>query len=197
MNNNRDTFSELRQKIDGSDPFMTGGHQIMKTRTEMDREVPAWAKNDAEVQKVLLRSFPKLGANPKQRARAARWARVIHMYFRVQMTHSEIAAELKVPRKTINYLVLRITRAARGESTDGRGPRRKLGRPKKSQAVSGTSFRGEQRPSGTLSPSQVQGAGASPLFSKDSIDADVQSPSLLPSRARRTSAGEMSLPGAD
>lgn len=131
MNNTRDTFQELRGSFDGQDPFMTQGHQIIKMRRS-DRATPEWAKSNKRIQEILLRSFPKLRTDPVQRGRAARWALVIQLYYRVHMTRSEVAAQMKSRQKVVNRLIENINLAAKGLKTNGKGAftGRPAGRPK-------------------------------------------------------------------
>src|SRR5271157_2995548 len=100
MNNQRDTYLQLRSSFDGSDPFMTGGHQIHKTRSS-NRKVPEWTTSDKGIQQILLRAFPTLKTNIRQRARAARWARVIYLYYRTRLTKADIAHVLKLNYGTV------------------------------------------------------------------------------------------------
>lgn len=124
MNNARDTFTELRGAFDSSDPFMTKGHQIIKLR-EGRKKVPAWVKDQKFIQSLLLRSFPKLLISPTERLRAARWARVLYLYYRTNMTASQVAHEMKIDQKTVYNTLARAKAAAKGNQT-GR-PRVKLG----------------------------------------------------------------------
>jgi hypothetical protein len=114
-------FRQLRTKLDGSDPFVSGGHRIIKIRTATSRFIPDWTQNDKSVQKVLLRSFPKLHEDPTHRSRAARWTRVIHCYFRMQLTRGQIAKEMKISPAQVNSLILTIKRVGEGRRADGRG----------------------------------------------------------------------------
>jgi hypothetical protein len=121
-NNSQDTFGELRHNhFDGSDPFMTGGHQILKIRRQK-RETPEWTKNDEEIKKLLLRSFPSLKTNAFQRAGAARWTRFIHLYYRIGMTCGQIGEEMKISFDSAQNLSRRIARASRGIKANGAGP---------------------------------------------------------------------------
>jgi transposase-like protein len=124
VNNARDTFGELRGTFDSSDPFMTGGHQIIKTR-EGKRKIPLWVKDQKFIQNLLLRSFPKLATSPTQRSRAARWARVIYLYYRANMTASQVASEMKIDIKTVYNTLGRAKTAAKGNRTSK--PKIKLG----------------------------------------------------------------------
>ena len=127
--NDRDTFRELRQFMDGSESFMLG-HQIKKIRTK-PRKIPNWTKTVEGIQEVLLRSFPKLHIDDKQRFQAGRWLRIIHYYFRLQITSGQIADELGLRPIAVRQIVAGIKRVAAGGSFDGRHKkRRKRGRPK-------------------------------------------------------------------
>ena len=131
MNNDRDTFVELRGKFDGSDPFMNRGHQIIKLR-QSNRDIPAWAKSNKRLQEILLRAFPLLRTNPKQRLAAARWAVIIQLFFRVRMTRSQVAAQTGLSSNIVKLLVRNIRRTANGLRGDtGKPLGKKKGRPKK------------------------------------------------------------------
>ena len=127
----RDTFEELRHSIDGSDPFMTNGHQVIRPRRAYKKDHPAWTKSDEKIKQILLRSFPKLQTNSKQRLAAARWLRIIHMYYRVGETIGTIAAELHQKVGTIKRVLVSIKRAATGKNAANGTERRKRGRPQK------------------------------------------------------------------
>lgn len=111
--------NRLRGKVDGSDLFMSA-HQIKKVRTR-EREVPVWVLSDAEVQKVLLRSFPNLNTNLKQRKAAGRWARIIHLYYRMKRPNSQVAKEMGVTVNALKMTLKGIRRVARGRRFDNRG----------------------------------------------------------------------------
>ena len=118
-------FEELRGSLDGQDPFMTGGHQVIKLR-QGNRKTPIWAVNNKQIQELLLRSFPALKTNPKQRMRAARWALFIQLYFRAHVTERQIAERMGVSMNTVKMLARNIRRAA------ARVKGRPRGRPKNS-----------------------------------------------------------------
>lgn len=122
---------KLRKKFDGDDGFMARGHGIKKVRTRI-KDTPVWATNNTLTKALLLSVFPKLRSNTKQRRAAARWARVIHLYYRVGMPRNHVAAEIGITRETFKSLIRNIRRAARGRELHGnrlRGQRPK-GRPK-------------------------------------------------------------------
>jgi hypothetical protein len=131
MNNTRDTFGELRGLLDGQDPFMAGGHRIIVLR-KSNRKTPLWVYDNQMIQNMLLRAFPKLGYHPTQRRRAARWARVIQLFFRARLSYSDVAEELGVTRKLIKTMVRNIRRRAAGRRTSGvKSTGRPTGRPRK------------------------------------------------------------------
>jgi hypothetical protein len=130
--NLRDINDSLRKWFDGDDPifkgFRFGGFQRNGGRG--GRRTPAWAANDAEIKRVLLRSFPKLHTDSRQRAAAARWMLIIHMYWRRGLTHGTIVWELNECKwgeenspelwnlNKVRSLIHRISRAA--EKLNGR-----------------------------------------------------------------------------
>jgi hypothetical protein len=132
-------FQQLRKMFDGDDSFMTAGHQRTNLRTR-ERTVPDWTRSNKEVRKVLLRSFPKLLADPQQRLQAARWARVIHLYFRMHYTYKQVSAELDKTPKSIESIIRSIKRVADGRRANGNGLR---------------SLRGPGRPKSTKNPCQT------------------------------------------
>jgi hypothetical protein len=111
---------------------MTGGHQIIKMR-HADRTIPNWAKDDKKVRAILLRSFPELKTNPTQRTRAARWATVIQLYYRMRMTPKQVAGQMTLNLNTTRMLIRNIGWAAKGKKANGLGnfTGRPKGRPKK------------------------------------------------------------------
>jgi Trp operon repressor len=124
-------YQQLRKVFEGGDPFVSRGHQIVELRRRK-RTVPAWTRSDKEIRKVLLQSFPKLMINQKQRDRAARWARIIHLYFRLQWTSRQVAEELNITASAALTITRSILRAANGLKANGTGARgvRPKGRPK-------------------------------------------------------------------
>jgi hypothetical protein len=124
---------QLRAQLDSDDPFMTRGHGIKKPRTDDKKSVPDWALNDKEVQKIVLTSFPKYATNGRQRKSAARWIRVIHLYFRMGMTRGQVASEMNLKPIVIKGIIEGIRRLAAGIRYDGRAKlgARPRGRPRK------------------------------------------------------------------
>jgi hypothetical protein len=106
-------LAQLRTKLDGNDAFLSGGHQIKKIRAHK-RRVPSWTANDAAVQKLLLRSFPKLQTSAKQRKYAGRWARIIHLFYRIGMSRTQVAKEMRLDATVIKDALRSIKRASRG-----------------------------------------------------------------------------------
>src|SRR6266850_2038055 len=121
MRTTKADFKRLRAVFGGDSQFMSA-HQIKKIRRR-EREIPAWTLNDTEVQKVLLRAFPKLRTNFHQSQQAARWAFIITLYFRMKKSSRDVAHELKTKPKNVELAVARIRRVARGYRADNTGPR--------------------------------------------------------------------------
>ena len=105
---------------------MTEGHQIIKIRRPKKR-IPTWVYDFEQIKKILLRCFPKLQYNLRQRNRAGKWVRVINLYFRQNWSRGQIADEMDLQYKTIDRMIERIKKAGEGQRTDGSGP---VGKPK-------------------------------------------------------------------
>jgi len=130
-------YEQLRHHIDSNDPFMSRGHQIIKIRRGWRRSKPSWVESNKAIQELVLRSFPKLKTDNKQRAAAARWVRVIQLYFRLGWTAGQIAEELKTTRNVIKCIIKAVRRAILGQRADNTGPRVKAGsgRPRKHDPI--------------------------------------------------------------
>jgi len=126
-----DDLRQLRGKIDSDDPFMSGGHQILKVR-KYKKTVPEWALKDSSIRKVVATSFPKWRTNIPQRIRAARWVSAIHLYYKIGMPRNHAAAEMGISKNAFKMLIRNINRAAAGKSPADNKPRglRPRGRPK-------------------------------------------------------------------
>jgi hypothetical protein len=114
-----DDLRQLRKKIDGSDLFMNS-FQIKKI-SRRKREPFSWALDDKESRNILLSSFPKLKTDCKQRQSAARWARIIHLFYRMNLTEREVAEELGCTYNTVNMILYRIRKRAAGKYQGYRG----------------------------------------------------------------------------
>jgi hypothetical protein len=112
------------------------GTQIIKERTQVFKK-PKWADSDVRIRKILLSSFPNMRTNPRQRSRAARWAAVAYLRYRMQMTSTQISEELHMNKNVIKMVIRNMGRAAKGMKASGLGPRstRPIGRPKKTREV--------------------------------------------------------------
>jgi transposase-like protein len=126
---------ELSSQIDttrtGSDGFQP------KTLRCQKRTVPEWAATPEGTRKVLLTAFPRLREDPKQRAQAGRWSRVINLYFQLGYTYTQVAEEMGLTPNTILALNRSIRRVASGQSAAKGGLRVKsgAGRPRKTQVT--------------------------------------------------------------
>ena len=113
------TTEGLKTIMDGDDAFIAG-HQIKKIRRQK-RPAPEWARHSKQVRGLLLRSFPKLDKDGKQRKRAGRWARIIHLYFVQGFTYSQVADELGEKGQRVRSSIQHIHNAARGHRANGTG----------------------------------------------------------------------------
>jgi len=133
-----DVYKQLRKKFDGADSFVAGGHTVGgkpgTSHAERVANTPEWANNDKQVRSLLLKVFPKLETDEKQRARATKWAQVMYLYFRIGWPSSRIVLELKITDVYFWNLLRRIRRVAKGKRSDrpkdDRGLRPR-GRPRK------------------------------------------------------------------
>lgn len=123
---------KLRRVVDGSDNLMMG-HRVVKEDVFFNRTCPEWAKHDTQVRGLLLRVFPKLASDATQRKRAAKWMRVITLYFREGRSCSYVAETMGLTEKNVEMTIYRITRRAAGLSSDScyEPTGRPGGRPKK------------------------------------------------------------------
>lgn len=117
------TTEGLRTILDSDDLFLTS-HQITKKRSHIKR-CPEWVKHDRQIKELLKFVFPRLieksDKGSAQRKRAGRWARVIHLYFRTNLTYKETAEEMGEKPKTIEGIIRRVLLASEGKRTNGSG----------------------------------------------------------------------------
>src|SRR5271157_4589288 len=127
MRNNK----QLRGSFDPKDSFTTA-HQFVQARSNK-RTTPDWAMNNTRVREILLRSFPHLKKDVRQRNAAARWMWVIQLYYRLGYTYVQVAEEIGSSPVKVKNIIRSIKRVARGQSANGSGLLgRKRGRPRKS-----------------------------------------------------------------
>jgi hypothetical protein len=131
--------------IDSKEMFMTG-HTVRKggkgalAAYERRSHPPKWTLTDAGIRTVIRRAFPNFETNEHQRAMAARWARIIYLYFRAGYTYSQVAEEMNLqsvssnrPYCKVETIIRSIHRVAAGKAARLGGRLRKLrGRPKNS-----------------------------------------------------------------
>jgi hypothetical protein len=134
--NLRTALRQLHREMDDS----VGVMRVHRVRNRKFR-IPEWTRNDAEVQNLLLRTFPKLETDKRQREQAAWWAAIITLHWRQGRDSGQIAdlifaTESREVRKIfvdrVCDTIKRISRAQKGLRTDGTGRkgRRPRGRPK-------------------------------------------------------------------
>jgi len=130
------SIPHLLTQLDGSDSFVQGGHQVIKTagatrHASRMAQVPVWVNDDREVQKILSKAFPKWRTDQRQKKQAALWNAVIYFYWRAGRTRSQVASDLKITDRKVKDIVGCINRVAAGKRADGSGKRGgKRGRPK-------------------------------------------------------------------
>jgi hypothetical protein len=96
--------------------------QYKKARS-YPKDVPRWVFNDAAIEIVLQRSFPKMRFNEKQRDAAARWAMIINLYYRLRYTASQVAEEMGTTECRVQSVVRAIQRAVRNRQAGTNKPR--------------------------------------------------------------------------
>ena len=108
-----------------------------RIRSQKKKLASSWAFDDRAVRKLLLTSFPKLEIDKRQRARAARWGRIIVLFFRQNKSSGQVAEEMSIRISTVESALRNMRRAVSGLRTDTgvvRSGRR--GRPKKGVTLS-------------------------------------------------------------
>jgi Sigma-70, region 4 len=134
--NSNITYRQIRKSFDGSDNFASG-HQIITVRQGKKRSVPEWVSDDEKFKDFLLRVFPKMQEDEKQRLRAGRLTRIFYMHYRANLTYGDIAYELGITTKSVERTLHRIRSIAEGKWSNGKGKHglRPRGRPKKMVGV--------------------------------------------------------------
>lgn len=117
-------FEDLEQFLDSDELKHTHFRKGTSRYASRGKIIPRWTKSDRNIQALLLRVFPKLKQDERQRKAAARWALVIYLYYRTGSTYREIAEELHMNYGAAHQLLKRISRAAAGMETHrGKKPR--------------------------------------------------------------------------
>ena len=116
--------------LDRRDNFQAG-HGIRGGPTLRMRKIPKWMYHEKSVGEVLLRAFPKLRTDERQRQSAARWAGIILLYFKSGWKAEDVAEKLDISRKKVYDTAQRITRSGAGLRTTGKQRTGRRGRPKK------------------------------------------------------------------
>jgi len=93
-------------------------------------KMPKWMNRDSDIQRVLLRVFPKLETDKHQHENALRWLRVIHWYFKIGWSAQDVAEKLHISAKTVHETAQRIRYAGAGLRTTGKQRTGRRGRPK-------------------------------------------------------------------
>lgn len=112
-----DDNTTLRKLLGGDDQFMSG-YQIQKIR-DKDRDIPDWVFNDRKIQTMIMTAFPKFQSNSKQKARAGKWVRIIHLYYRMNLPRQIVAKEMNLEMPKLNRDLQRINWLANGYEWNG------------------------------------------------------------------------------
>lgn len=120
----RSTLRKLRKSFGVNDPFMSMGFETKKIR-KYGKRIPEWVNDQEKIKAVFFRSFPKMQFDPKQRAQAGHWIRIITLYYKQGWTRSQIAEELGGSYCQIDSTIRNIKRAFEGLALDGRGHRKR------------------------------------------------------------------------
>lgn len=113
----QDTYIQLRKVFDSSDGFVAGGHATRGSANSKHvtrlAKIPTWTNDNKKVQLLLLVAFPKLKKTDKQRAKAARWAQVIQLYYRMGLPMGRVSKILGITVNSVNQILLRIRATAK------------------------------------------------------------------------------------
>ncbi len=112
-------MAKLRKVMDSTETFV-GGHQIVHART-YKRQIPEWVLSDRKIREVVLRAFPNMVTSPRQRESALRWVSVIHLYYRMGYTRSQIAEEIGSTSLKVHNMIRAISRVSKGLRANGTG----------------------------------------------------------------------------
>lgn len=117
---NHPDLEQLREKFDGSDFFMSSGHQIIKIRSQA-RKIPERMQTIEGMKEVLEESFPNWKTNIKQRQRLSRWLSVAYLSYRVGLSQTQVAAETRLQPDTVKSILKRLRRVSMGIRANNTG----------------------------------------------------------------------------
>ena len=116
--------------LDRKDSFQTG-HGRRGGPTLRMQKIPKWMNQESDIQRVLLRVFPKLKTDEHQRKSALRWLGLIHWYFKIGWSAQDVAEKLHISAKTVHETAQRIRYAGAGLRTTGKQRTGRRGRPRR------------------------------------------------------------------
>jgi hypothetical protein len=123
-------FNRIRNVLDPKE--LGQGSQVVQAWKGGRAKMPTWATDDQAIQTILLSAFPNLSGDVIQRAKAARWARIIHLYYRSRWTDRQVAEEIRETKNRVRSALKNIARVAQGLTADGKTRvSRGQGRPRK------------------------------------------------------------------
>src|SRR5258706_14682449 len=117
---------------DPGEKFHNRGQIIKLRRPQRRIETPEWVFSDKKVREFLLKLFPNLHDETRDRDGAALYAFVIYSFFRRHRTATDIEFELKLNPGRVSRIIQDIRLVSEDKRRDGR-PRSlgKRGRPRK------------------------------------------------------------------
>jgi hypothetical protein len=141
--------TKLAKFFDSDDPIRMGlaYHGLPRSGGKRgSRQRPAWTNSTKTIQKVIRQAFPHFETNNEQRILAARWARVIYLYFLAGHTYGQISEEMGLhsnsktrPYAIVEGIIERIYRVGNGFNGEGQ-LRKKRGRRLKIRVVTPASI---------------------------------------------------------
>jgi hypothetical protein len=122
--NERCIRTGMRRNIGvGYEGFGTGPGRGSVGAREYRKEIPLWTMNQTAIAALVKQVFTKLDTDAKQRRRAAYWASVIHLYWRMRYTVPQIAHEMGSSVCKVRGVIRSAKNAAAGLRADGTAPR--------------------------------------------------------------------------
>lgn len=112
---------QLRRIVDGGEQLVEDPQ--IKVRRSVARNVPEWTLDPQRTLAVLKLAFPLIETNEKQRRRAGRWLRIIHLYYKMKTPFGQVAEELGLSRDQLRSYLRSISRTVKGKRADGSGDR--------------------------------------------------------------------------
>ena len=115
----KESLASFRGLVDGNDSFILN-HGITSIRQNV-KHVPEELKTKQGIQNLLLKAFPKLATDQKQRKQAGRWIRLIQLHYKYHYSERLTAEEMGLSHRTIYSIKSHIKRVLENRRLDGSG----------------------------------------------------------------------------